>query len=161
MLHLAAMTLVCPLQVEGRGMVIRLLPPRTPCRLGDRPGSQVAAETRHLHIATYSPTSWGSMQDFLRSPLAVGIDVVACQETHLNNDFKVASASSTLSGWGWHSYHGMAGTLPSGFSTGGVAVLVRSSMGSMPSNLNNLLSDFPAEHRGRLIGAAIPTGRFG
>ena len=78
-----------------------------------------------LRAVTYNPTSWGTFMSFLGT-VSPEIDIILVQETHLHDPLRVAAATSSLAGRGWHSFFSPAALLPSGLSSGGTSVLVRS-----------------------------------
>ena len=64
-------------------------------------------------IITYNPTSWGTLLTYL-DRLDEEVDIVLVQETHLHDPLRLAAATTTLAGRGWHSFHAPAAVLPSG-----------------------------------------------
>ena len=113
-----------------------------------------------ITFVTYNGTSWPAQLALLRRAAAGEFagDCFFFQEHHLHDESQILAATRSISSLGYIGHFTRAVLLPSGLSSGGVAVVVRSSFGLVLHPSDRMIPD---DLRHRLIFAELQVASAG
>ena len=108
-------------------------------------------------MVTFNSTSWATARGMILN-LPANVLIAFVQEHHLQAS-KVDEASATMAACGWGSFWGPAEVLQSGFTSGGVAIFVRLSVGA--TDPQEIAPEIAARFGHRAVACTVVLPGFG